>query len=75
MRPVVTPTEMGMLDRQTIEAGTPEAVLVERAGTAVAWHARKLLGGVYGRRVVIACGKGNNGADGRVAARVCGAGE
>lgn len=70
MRPVVTPAEMGELDRQTIEAGTPEVVLVERAGSAVAWHARKLLGGVYGRRVVIACGKGNNGADGRVAARV-----
>ena len=30
MRPVVTPAEMGLLDRQTIEAGTPEAVLVER---------------------------------------------
>jgi len=61
---------MGVLDRRTIEAGTPESVLVERAGTAVAWHARKLLGGLYGRRVVVACGKGNNGADGRVAARV-----
>ena len=70
MRPVVTPAEMGELDRRTIEAGTPEAVLVERAGTAVAWHARRLLGGTYGRRVVVACGKGNNGADGRVAARV-----
>lgn len=70
MRLVVTPAEMGVLDRRTIEAGTPESVLVERAGTAVAWHARKLLGGLYGRRVVVACGKGNNGADGRVAARV-----
>jgi NAD(P)H-hydrate epimerase len=63
---------MGILDRQTIDQGTPEAVLVERAGSAVAWRARRLLGGVYGRRVVIACGKGNNGADGHVAARVLG---
>ena len=70
MRLVVTPAQMGELDRQTIEAGTPEAVLVERAGAAVAWRCRKQLGGVYGRRVVIAVGKGNNGADGRVAARV-----
>jgi hydroxyethylthiazole kinase-like uncharacterized protein yjeF len=70
MRQVVTPAEMGVLDRLTIEAGTPEAVLVERAGTAVAWHARSMLGGVYGHRVVVACGKGNNGADGRVAAGV-----
>jgi ADP-dependent NAD(P)H-hydrate dehydratase / NAD(P)H-hydrate epimerase len=61
---------MRELDRLTIERGTPEAVLVERAGAAVARHARTLLGGVYGRRVVIACGKGNNGADGRVAAGV-----
>ena len=70
MRPVVTPAEMGELDRRTIEAGTAEATLVERAGTAVAWHARKVLGGTYGRRVVVAYGKGNNGADGRVAAAV-----
>jgi hydroxyethylthiazole kinase-like uncharacterized protein yjeF len=69
MRVVVTPNEMGQLDRATIEAGTPETVLIERAGSAVAWQARQLLGGTYGRRVVVACGKGNNGADGRIAAR------
>src|ERR1700755_1487025 len=65
---VVTPARMGELDRRTIAAGTPESVLVERAGAAVAWRARRLLGGTYGRRIAIACGKGNNGADGRVAA-------
>src|SRR5664279_2792050 len=70
MRLVVTPNEMGELDRATIEAGTPAAELVERAGTAVAWEARRLLGGTYGRRVVVAYGKGHNGADGRVAARL-----
>jgi hydroxyethylthiazole kinase-like uncharacterized protein yjeF len=70
MRPIVTPTQMGVLDRLAIDAGTPESVLVQRAGTAVAWQARKLMGGLYGRRVVVGCGKGNNGADGRVAAGV-----
>ncbi len=70
MKPVVTPAEMTAADRRTIAAGTPEAELVERAGRAVARVAMQMLGGAYGRRVVVACGKGNNGADGRVAARV-----
>jgi NAD(P)H-hydrate epimerase len=60
---------MAEADRRAIATGTPEAVLVERAGRAVAVHALRMLGGVYGRRVVVVCGKGNNGADGRVAAR------
>jgi NAD(P)H-hydrate epimerase len=42
--------------------------LVRRAGTAVAASALRVLGGVYGRRVVVVAGKGSNGADGRVAA-------
>ena len=69
MQPVVTPAEMGEADRETISAGTPEAVLVERAGGAVARHALRMLGGTYGRRVVVVRGRGNNGADGVVAAR------
>ena len=44
-------------------------VLIERAGAAVAWAALRMLGGAYGRTVNVMCGKGNNGADGRVAAR------
>lgn len=60
---------MGEADRRTIAAGTPEAVLVERAGSAVARRASRMLGGAYGRRVVVVRGKGNNGADGAVAAR------
>jgi NAD(P)H-hydrate epimerase len=66
---VLTPAEMAAADQRAIAAGTPEAVLVERAGGAVAHHALRMLGGSYGRRVVVICGKGNNGADGRVAAR------
>ena len=69
MRPVVTPAEMSEADRRAIGAGTPEAVLVQRAGGAVARHALQMLGGTYARRVVVVCGKGNNGADGFVASR------
>ena len=69
MRPIVTPVEMAAADRRAIDAGTPEPVLVERAGRAVAWDARRLLGGCYGRRVVVLAGKGHNGEDGAVAAR------
>ena len=70
MKPVLTPAEMAAADRRAIAGGTPEAVLVERAGRAVGGHALAMLGGTYGRRVVVVCGKGNNGADGRVAARL-----
>ena len=70
MQPVLTPAEMAEADRRTIAAGTPVEVLMERAGRAVAWAARRMCGGTYGRRAVVVCGKGNNGGDGLVAARV-----
>lgn len=66
MRPVLTPEEMAGVDRSATE---PVEVLVERAGFAVARAARRTMGGAYGRRVVVVAGRGNNGADGRVAAR------
>jgi len=64
--PVVTPTEMAAID-----AAAPEPVteLIERAGAAVARTALRMLGGAYGRRVVVLVGKGNNGRDGLAAAR------
>lgn len=45
-----------------------ESELVRRAGFAVATAALRMLGGAYGRRIVVVAGKGNNGNDGRVAA-------
>ncbi len=62
---VLTPTEMAAVD-----AAAPESaeVLINRAGAAVAATALAMLGGGYGRRVVVVAGKGNNGADGRSAA-------
>lgn len=66
MIPVVTPEEMAAID-----AAAPEPVeeLIARAGAATAAEAVALLGGTYGRRVVVLAGPGNNGADGRDAAR------
>ncbi len=65
MLPVVTPSEMAGIDAAAPE---PVEVLIERAGSAVARAALDLLGGTYGRRVVVLAGKGNNGNDGRSAA-------
>lgn len=69
MRPVLTPHEMRAVDAAAVAGGTAEHVLIERAAWAVARRARRMLGGSYGRRVVVIAGPGNNGADGRVAAR------
>jgi hydroxyethylthiazole kinase-like uncharacterized protein yjeF len=64
--PIVTPEEMRAIDAAAPDA---EETLIERAGSAVAWAALRMLGGAYGRRVVVLAGHGNNGNDGRVAAR------
>jgi NAD(P)H-hydrate epimerase len=66
MIPVVTPERMRAIDAA---ADVPVEQLIERAGAAVARQALRMLGGAYGRRVVVVAGPGNNGADGRVAAR------
>ena len=67
MEPVITPHEMQAIDRAAPE---PVEILIERAGWAVARAAIELLGRRYGTRVLVVAGKGNNGADGRVAARL-----
>jgi ADP-dependent NAD(P)H-hydrate dehydratase / NAD(P)H-hydrate epimerase len=65
MRPVVTPEEMAAIDAAAPE---PVDVLIGRAGSATARAALDMLGGTYGRRIVVVAGKGNNGNDGRDAA-------
>ncbi|MBK9179583.1 MAG: NAD(P)H-hydrate dehydratase [Acidimicrobiales bacterium] len=65
MIPVVSPAEMGAIDAAAPE---PVEVLIGRAGDAVARAATRLMGGTYGRHVVVVAGKGNNGNDGRAAA-------
>ena len=67
MRAVLTREEMRAADAAAL-AEVSHETLVRRAGTAVAQCALRMLGGAYGRRVVVVAGKGSNGADGRVAA-------
>ena len=69
MQPVLTVAEMNAVDAAALTS-TPLEVLVGRAGLAVALAALDLMGGAYGRRVVVVAGPGNNGADGRVAAHL-----
>jgi hydroxyethylthiazole kinase-like uncharacterized protein yjeF len=61
---------MSRADAATIAAGTPGAVLMDRAGRAVARAVIRVAGGRYGRRAVVVCGGGNNGGDGFVACRM-----
>lgn len=64
---LLTVAEMREAERRTIAAGRPGAVLMERAGAAVAEAiARRWPVG----RVLAMCGPGNNGGDGLVAARL-----
>jgi len=65
----LTPPEISELDRNTIQAGTPGLVLMERAGFAVAGIVSRIASPVDGT-VVIYAGPGNNGGDGFVAARL-----
>ena len=69
MKPILTPDQASALDRETQDRGIPAELLMERAGRVVARAAADLMGGTYGRRAVVVCGKGNNGGDGLVVAR------
>lgn len=73
MQKVLTAAEMREVDRLTTERyGIPSIILMENAAHAVARVITEKLGGsVKGKRILILCGKGNNGGDGFALARVC----
>ena len=66
---IVTAAEMRAIDRATSERfGVPSLTLMENAGAAVAEHVLAHYGAA--QKIVVFCGKGNNGGDGFVAARL-----
>jgi len=68
---VVTAEQMRELDRLTIEQfGVPSLTLMERAGEAIAEAILKRFSSIAKRGVMIVAGKGNNGGDGFVVARL-----
>jgi ADP-dependent NAD(P)H-hydrate dehydratase / NAD(P)H-hydrate epimerase len=68
---IVTATQMQALDRRTImEARVPSMTLMERAGSGTADFIHNRFGPLAGKRITIMCGKGNNGGDGLVVARL-----
>jgi len=67
---VVTAQEMREIDRKTIASGVPAIELMENAGRAVARAIKSCYSPLKGKRISIFCGKGNNGGDGLVAARL-----
>jgi hydroxyethylthiazole kinase-like uncharacterized protein yjeF len=69
MMHVLTVEEMREADRRTIAQGTSKEVLMERAGTRVVEVLEREFAPLDWQRVVIFCGKGNNGGDGLVVSR------
>ena len=75
---VVTPAEMAAIDQAAIAGLQTEhgcshqqalELLIDRAGEATAARARQMLGSCYGKTVLVVAGQGNNGHDGRSAAK------
>ena len=66
----VTREQIREMDRRAIEDfGIPGIILMENAGRAVAQETWRLAGSDSSARIMVLCGKGNNGGDGYVAAR------
>ena len=66
---VLTTAEMRAVDGRTIEMGIPGIVLMENAAHRVVEFLAEHCAPLSGERIVVLCGKGNNGGDGMAIAR------
>ena len=68
---VLTAAQMQRIDRLTTERyGVPSLTLMENAGHSVVEFMEKHFAPLAAHRIAIICGKGNNGGDGMVVARL-----
>jgi NAD(P)H-hydrate epimerase len=68
---ILTASEMQRIDRLTTERyGVPSLTLMENAGRGVVEFLVARLAPLAQQRIVVLCGKGNNGGDGLVVARL-----
>jgi NAD(P)H-hydrate epimerase len=66
---VLTAEQMREVDRKTAELGIPNIVLMENAGHRVVEFLEREYAPLAKQRIIVVCGKGNNGGDGLVVAR------
>jgi NAD(P)H-hydrate epimerase len=66
---ILTAAQMREVDRRTMELGIPGLILMENAGHRVVEFLEETFAPLARRRIVVLCGKGNNGGDGLVVAR------
>jgi ADP-dependent NAD(P)H-hydrate dehydratase / NAD(P)H-hydrate epimerase len=66
---VLTAAQMRDVDRRTAELGIPNIILMENAGQRVVEFLEREYAPLAKQRIVVVCGKGNNGGDGLVVAR------
>src|SRR5260370_25224430 len=66
---VLTSAQMREVDRLTIEHGIPGLILMENAGARVVEFLAARFAPLSSQRIIVICGKGNDGADGLVVAR------
>ncbi len=66
---ILTAAQMREVDRRTVEMGIPGIVLMENAGHRVVHFLAERFAPLSAQRIVVLCGKGNNGGDGMVVAR------
>ncbi len=66
---VLTAAQMRDVDKRTAELGIPNIILMENAGHRVVEFLEREYAPLAKQRIVVICGKGNNGGDGLVVAR------
>jgi ADP-dependent NAD(P)H-hydrate dehydratase / NAD(P)H-hydrate epimerase len=66
---ILTAAQMNEIDRRTIESGIPGVILMENAAQRVVELLVRKFSPLQNRRIVVICGRGNNGGDGLAIAR------